>query len=362
MQASLKVQTKEPKVLAPETPRKLVLELRDELAKTATTIDICFISAAAFKMNLRRKDNTVGSISLYEIDRELQDRQEHQEAARPARLPGEQQENETELQWLRRILPKEYSSYADVFSKEASNVLPPHRSYDHKIQIDDSTDKESLGYCPLRNQSTQELQQIKQFLEENLHKGFIEPSQAPFASPTLFVKKPNGGLRFYIDFRKLNNLTRKDRYPLPLINETLARLSRAKIYTKLDIRQAFHRIRIDPESEELTTFRTRYRAYKCKVLYEGLTNGPATYQRYMNDILFDYLDDFCTVYLDDILIYSDDPLEHQAHVEKVLQRLRKAGLQADIKKSEFSVKRTKYLGFIVSTDGIEVDSEKVAVV
>ena len=103
------------------------------------------------------------------------------------------------------------------------------------------------------------------------------PSQAPFVSPVLFVKKLNGGLRFCIDFRKINNLTRKDRYPLPLINETLARLSKAKIYTKLDIRQAFHRIRINPKSEELTTFRTRYGAYKCKVLPFGLTNKPATY-------------------------------------------------------------------------------------
>ena len=102
-------------------------------------------------------------------------------------------------------------------------------------------------------------------------------SQAPFVSPVLFVRKPNGSLRFCIDFRKLNNLTRKDRYPLPLINETLARLSKAKIYTKLDIRQAFHRIRIDPKSEELTTFRTRYRAYKCKVLPFRLTNRPTTY-------------------------------------------------------------------------------------
>jgi len=153
-------------------------------------------------------------------------------------------------------------------------------------------------------------------------------------------------------------LTRKDQYPLPLIEETLARLSKARIFTKLDIRQAFHRIRIHPDSEELTTFRTRYGAYKCKVMPFGLTNGPATYQRFMNDVLFDYLDDFCTAYLDDILIYSENELDHQEHVRKVLLRLREAGLQADIKKSEFSVRRTKYLGFIISTEGIEVDPEK----
>ena len=140
------------------------------------------------------------------------------------------------------------------------------------------------------------------------------------------MKKPSGGLRFYIDFRKLNAITRKDRYPLPLIDETLARISRAKIFTKLDIRQAFHRIRMDPALEDLTTFRTRYGAYKYKVLPFGLTNSPATYQRYINNVLFDYLDDFYTAYLDDILIYSDNELEHEEHVTKVLERLRKAGL------------------------------------
>ena len=116
---------------------------------------------------------------------------------------------------------------------------------------------------------------------------------------------------------------------------------------------------MDPESEEYTTFRTRYGSYKCKVVPFGLSNGPATYQRYMNDVLIDYLDDFYTAYLDDILIYSEDPLKHESQVKKVLQRLRDAGLQADIKKSEFSVTRTKYLGYIMTTKGIEVDPEKV---
>src|SRR5450432_378265 len=117
-----------------------------------------------------------------------------------------------------------------------------------------------------------------------------------------------------------------------------------------------------PDLEERTTFRTQYGTYKCKVMPFGLTNGPATYQQYMNDVLFDYLDDFCTAYLDDIIIYSEDPLEHESHVRKVLERLRKAGLQVDINKSEFRVTRTKFLGFVVSTNGIEVDPGKVIVV
>jgi hypothetical protein len=220
-------------------------------------------------------------------------------------------------------VPDIYSKYYSAFSKSASDQLPPNRTYDHKITLEGQN---LLGYSPLYKMTTEELHTVKQYLLDNLHKGFIEPSQAPYASPVLFVKKPNGSLRFCIDYRKLNEITKKDRYPLPLIDETLARIANAKIFTKLDIRQAFHRIRIDPGSEELTTFRTRYGSYKCKVLPFGLTNGPATYQRYMNDVLFDYLDDFCTAYLDDILIYSDNKLEHEIHVKKVLQRLIDAGL------------------------------------
>jgi len=114
--------------------------------------------------------------------------------------------------------------------------------------------------------------------------------------------------------------------------------------------------------KELTTFCIQYGAYKCKVFLKGLMNGPTTYQRYMNDILFDYLNDFCTAYLDNILVYSKDLLEHYGHVQKVLQRLRDAGFQVNIKKSKFGVTRMKFLGFIISTEGIEVDPNKIAVV
>jgi len=118
---------------------------------------------------------------------------------------------------------------------------------------------------------------------------------------------------------------------------------------------------MDPASEEYTTFRTRYGTYKCKVLPFGLCNGPATYQRYMNDVLIDYLDDFCIAYLDDILIYSEDAATHHEHVRKVLERLRIAGLQVDIQKSEFHVTRTKYLGYVLTNKGVEVDPDKVEV-
>jgi len=167
---------------------------------------------------------------------------------------------------------------------------------------------------------------MKKYITKNLDKGFISANTAPFAAPILFARKGDGSLRFYIDYRKLNLITKKDRYPLPLLKETLSRLSRAKIFTKIDIRQAFHKIRIDLESKELTTFRTRYRTFKAYVVPFRLTNGPATYQRYINDVLFNYLDDFCTTYVDDILIFSKSLRDYEGHVHKVLLRLREAGL------------------------------------
>ena len=319
-------------------------QVRDTI-KEPITVDIQLISAAGFRLNCQDPENTLFTLTLEEIDREIGDRQATDRAAEA-----------TNEELLARKLPSKYQDLIDVFSKTESDELPPHRAIDHKIVLEQENE---LRLSPLYHMSLAELQTVKQYLLDNLSKGFIAPSQAPYASPVLFVKKPDGSLRFCIDYRKLNAITRKDRYPLPLIDETLARISRAKIYTKLDIRQAFHRIRIDPASEDLTTFRTRYGSYKCKVLPFGLTNGPATFQYYMNETLMEYLDDFCTAYLDDILIYSDNPIEHEEHVRKVLLRLRKAGLQADIKKCEFNVTRTKYLGFIISTDGVEVDPEKV---
>src|SRR5438477_8489681 len=170
----------------------------------------------------------------------------------------------------------------DIFSQTDLDELPLHQDIDHKIIL---TQENSLELSPLYCMSITELQAVKQYLLDNLSKGFIALSQAPYASPVLFVKKPNGSLQFCIDYQKLNAITHRDQYPLPLIDETLAHLSQAKIFMKLDICQAFHWIHIDPDSEDLTMFQTHYRSYKCKVLPFGLTNGLATFQHYMNEML-----------------------------------------------------------------------------
>jgi len=320
-------------------------------SRSLLKIDIALISPTGFHRSLMKEGTEVFLSSLHEIDRIISEK---------TKAP-EMQDDADMQSLIDRVLPERYKSWRDVFSKKASDKLAPHRPYDLKIELTDDQES-SLGYSPLYKHTLEELEAAKQYITDNLSKGFIVPSSAPFASPILFARKHDGGLRFCVDYRKLNAITKKNQYPLPLIDETLERISRAKVFTKLDIRQAFHKIRIHPDSEDLTTFRTRYGSYKYKVVPFGLTNGPATFQRYINDIFMDCLDDFLTAYLDDLLIYSENELDHQLHVEKVLTRLREAGLQVDIKKCEFHVKRTKYLGFIISADGIEVDPEKASVI
>lgn len=209
--------------------------------------------------------------------------------------------------------------------------------------------------------SREELLVLRKTLHDLLSKGFIRVSKSPAAAPVLFVKKPGGGLRFCVDYRALNAITKKDRYPLPLIHETLQRISKAKWFTKFDVPAAFHKIRIAKGDEWLTAFRTRFGLFEWLVTPFGLANAPSTFQRYINWTLRDFLDDFVTAYIDDILIFTDGTLkEHRRHVRTVLQRLRDAGLQIDIDKSEFEVKSTKYLGFIIEAGkGIQMDPAKI---
>ena len=157
----------------------------------------------------------------------------------------------------------------------------------------------------------------------------------------------------------MNNITLKNRYPIPLIRETLDTISRAQWFTKLDVISAFNRVRVAQGHEWLTAFITRFGLYESLVTSFGLQGAPATFQHYINDILFDALNDYVTTYLDDVLIYSKTKAEHIKHVREVLQHLQKAGLQVDISKCEFHTKRTKYLGLIITPGGIEVDPNKV---
>lgn len=263
-----------------------------------------------------------------------------------------------------KTVPKEVlDEFKDLFSPEEAMKLPPHRpGVDHEVHLQRDSDgnEPPLPWGPLYSMSREELLVLRKTLRDLLDRGFIRASSSAAAAPVLFVKKPNGGLRFCCDYRALNAITKRDRYPLPLIAETLNNLTKARWFTKLDVVAAFHKIRMAPGHEEKTAFRTRFGLYEWLVCPFGLSGAPASFQRYMNSVLNKYLDDFVTAYLDDVLIYSSGTLaEHETKVRRVLRSLADAGLYLDPAKCEFSVKEVKYLGFIVRAGkGVACDPEK----
>jgi hypothetical protein len=255
-----------------------------------------------------------------------------------------------------RKLPDWLHDIYDAFLPKLADELPPRRAWDHKIELVPGKEPPYLKNRPM---SPQELRVVRKWLDDNLSKGFIRESRARCAAPLLLAAKPGGGVRICQDYRGLNNVTIKNRYPLPLIRETLDALCHAKVYTKLDIIAAFNKLRIAEGHEWKTAFITRFGLFESLVMPFGLCNAPASFQHYINHTLFDLLDRYCTAYLDDVLVYSNSKKEHRQHVREVVQRLREAGLQIDINKCEFETTQTKYLGLIVTPNGIQMDPTKV---
>jgi hypothetical protein len=203
---------------------------------------------------------------------------------------------------------------------------------------------------------------MREWLEENMTKGFIRQFSSPYTAPCLFTQKPDGGLRFCIDYRDINSKTIKNRYPLPLIQETLNMLARARIFMKLDMRGAYKMLRIKEGDEHKLAFRTRYGSFEPLVMQFGTTNALADFQEYMNNSIREALNVFPSAYLDDILIYSYTVEEHEQHVKWVMERLLQAGLYLKPEKCEFHKNTVKYLGLVISTEGISMDQDKIETV
>ena len=178
----------------------------------------------------------------------------------------------------------------------------------------------------------------------------------------MFVKKKEGSLRLCVDYRGLNEGTIKNHYPLPLVKETFVQLSRAKTFTKLDIRGAYNLIRMRGVDEWKTAFCTHFGLFESLVMPFGLTNAPATFQAYINDALRPFLDRLCTAYLDDILIYSENEEQYIEHVKQILEALTKAGLQVEPQKCEFHTNNGEYLGFIFTTEGLRMDPARITTI
>ena len=255
-----------------------------------------------------------------------------------------------------------YHDYINVFDRSQANILPSHRLYDHKLEFAKGANKNNLLKSRIYSISDHKLEQIKKYLNEHLKKRFIIFNHTPFASPVLFTEKSNDELRFCVNYRKLNAIIKKNRYSISLIDEVLTRIQGCKYLTRLNIITAFNKLRMHSDNENFTTFVTSLEAYKYRVLSFELTNGSATYQQYMNDILFEYLNDFCQIYLDDILIYNKIKKDHIKHIRLVLQKLREIDLQMNILKCEFHVQKTKFLSLLMSIDGLRMNPTKIQAV
>ena len=262
---------------------------------------------------------------------------------------GTEAHHEEELQEL-------LAEYKDVFPEELPKGLPPKRSVEMAINLEEKA-KPKMG--PIYKLSKKELEEMKKQIEEALGLGFIRPSISPWGSPVLFTPKKDGSLRMCIDYRALNKQTIKNQVPLPRIDEVWDQVGGSKYFSTIDLRSGYHQIRIKDSDIEKTAFRTRYGQFEYLVTPFGLTGAPGCFQTLMNNIFRPYLDNFILVYLDDILIYSKTEEDHLDHVQIVLDLLRKHKLYGKLSKCKFMKDSIEYLGHVITREGIKVNPKKV---
>lgn len=256
-------------------------------------------------------------------------------------------------------VPPEYHDFCQVFSKARATSLPPHRPYDCAIDLLPGT---SPPKGRLYSLSEPMRKVMETYINDSLAAGIIRPSSSPAGAGFFFVEKKDKTLRPCIDYRGLNDITIKNRYPLPLISTAFELLQGATIFSKLDLRNAYHLVRIREGDEWKTAFNTPTGHYEYLVMPFGLTNAPAVFQAMMNDVLRDMLNRYVFVYLDDILIFSRSKEQHIHHVQSVLQRLLENSLYVKAEKCEFHVSSVSFLGNIVAQGNIQMDPAKVSAV
>ncbi|GKE49289.1 putative nucleotidyltransferase, ribonuclease H, partial [Tanacetum coccineum] len=248
--------------------------------------------------------------------------------------------------------------FSDVFPEDLSG-LPPQRQVEFRIEL-------VAGAAPVARSpyrlAPSEMQELSGQLQELQDKGFIRPSHSPWGAPVLFVKKKDGSFRMCIDYRELNKLTVKNRYPLPRIDDLFDQLQGSRYFSKIDLRSGYHQLRVHEEDIPKTAFRTRYGHFEFTVMPFGLTNAPAVFMDLMNRVCKPYLDKFVIVFIDDILIYSKSKEEHEVHLRLVLELLRKEKLYAKFSKCEFWLQEVHFLGHVVNQNGIHVDPGKIEAV
>ncbi|CAL2244317.1 unnamed protein product [Prunus armeniaca] len=248
--------------------------------------------------------------------------------------------------------------FLDVFPDDLPG-LPPQRETEFTIELLPGTNP--IHQAPYR-MAPAELRELKTQLQELVDLGFIRPSVSPWGAPVLFVKKKDGSMRLCIDYRQLNKVTVRNRYPLPRIDDLFDQLKGAKYFSKIDLRSGYHQLRVREDDIPKTAFRTRYGHYEFLVMPFGLTNAPAAFMDLMNRVFRPYLDHFVIVFIDDILVYSRTLEGHKKHLRLILKTLRRKQLYAKFSKCQFWLDRVDFLGHVISAEGIYVDPRKVEAV
>jgi hypothetical protein len=250
-------------------------------------------------------------------------------------------------------IPDYVKIFGQVILEEGFAKLPNRKPWDHTIELVPGAQLKGCKVYPI---SVTEQSELNRFLTENLETGRIRPSKSPMASPVFFIKKKDGSLRLVQDYRMLNDMTVKNKYPLPLISKLVNQLRGAKYFTKLDVRWGINNVRIQEGDEWKATFRTNQGLFEPLVMFFGLTNSPATFQTMMNDMFTDMISEgVVVVYLDDILIFTKDLEEHRRITDRVLGRLAEHQLYLRPEKCEFEKTRIEYLGLIISENRVEMD-------
>lgn len=248
------------------------------------------------------------------------------------------------------------SEFRDVFPTDLPSGLPPDRGAPFHIDLMPEAKPTNR---PIYRLAPNELEELRKTLDELLEKGLIRESTSPWGAPVLFAPKKDGGLRLCIDYRGLNKQTIKNAYPLPRVDDLLDQLRGATIFSKLDLRSGYWQVPIAKEDIEKTAFRTRYGHFEWLVLPFGLTNAPASFMGHMNRLFRDLLDKYVVVFIDDILIYSKTPEEHDQHLREVLCRLRDSHFYCKQSKCELWKSEVTFLGHVVSSEGVRMEQAKV---
>ena len=273
-----------------------------------------------------------------EHDQPLEEHDQPLEPSQPAKIPRKF------LRWIKRKCPE----LLREIGKPA--YLEPFKI--------DTGDAEPIKISP-RPHSPLDLEKIKAFIDENLKNGVISESESPWSFPLVLAAKPNGGTRICVDYRALNRITKKDAHPLPRIDESLIKFFGMRYFSSIDLRSGYWQIILNTLSRPKTAFSSRYGHYEWNVIPFGLSNAPGAFQRRMNRVLHKYIDKFCIVYLDDILIYSKTQEEHERHVKTILKALDRAGMVLNLEKCKFFAQEIRFLGHIIDKDGSKPDPHNI---